>query len=186
MADYPDWTRLFQLAGTKITIPINIEGSDVELSVSIDAITADLEVTITAAEVTLDINFLDQSVAVFDANQWFALQAQQVFLQGSGSVADNAQTALVSRTVPTGRTFFITGIAYSCQPPSAGPLAMEGALVVGGSIVAGLGSYRGLGVAFDTPVRATAGQAVSVNVGQWGAGAANACTASLWGYDRID
>lgn len=44
--DYPDWTRLFYLTGTSITIPISIEASDVTIPVSIDASSVTLNVSL--------------------------------------------------------------------------------------------------------------------------------------------
>jgi len=107
MADYPDWTRLFQLAGTEITIPINIEGSDVTLPISIDAVTADLEVTITASTVTIDINFSDQSVAVWSVDAWVARQGQEKRFRRSVNLNPGIGDAYDLYTVPTGKKLYV-------------------------------------------------------------------------------
>ncbi|TET99185.1 MAG: hypothetical protein E3J29_02915 [Dehalococcoidia bacterium] len=206
MADYPDWTRLFHLVGTEITIPVNIEASDVTIPVSIVASTATVNIhvasvgfyipiAIYATEVTLDVNiesqtanidfnFADQAVAVFDAAKWFAHQAQQVIVSGSASCAVNTAVVVVSRTVPSGKTFFIVGAGHSVWSITAAPTSMRCEVIIGGTSTITLGSHRGGGLAFDTPLRATTGQVVELRLVQFGSGATLVCGASFWGYDE--
>ena len=181
MADYPDWIRLFYLVGTAITIPINIESSDITLNVNLVGSDIDLDVNIAAAAVTLDINFLDQSVAVFDANQWYALQALQVGVTGSASVNDGDSGIIASRTVPTGKVFFITGMGGAAWWAGDSTIILN--LNIAGSTILGAGGQRGQSLTFDTPMRATAGQLVTLALSQY-SGAARTCFGSLWGYDR--
>lgn len=181
MADYPDWTRLFYLVGTAITIPINIETSTVTLDVNLVGSDIDLNVNIAAAAVTLDINFLDQSVAVFDANQWYALQAAQIGLTGSANVTSGNTGYPASRTVPDGKIFFITGIAGVVRVDTN--YLVELGLVIASIFVAYSGGRSGQSILFHTPMRATAGQLVQVAVFQ-ASGSSQTCDASMWGYDR--
>lgn len=204
MADYPDWTRLFQLAGTEITIPINIEASDITMPVSIDAVTADLEVSITAVgvtlpisidaatvdldvnlvgqDVTIDFNFADQSVAVFDAAKWFAHNAAQVFLTAYATITVNACGTVIDYTVPAGKTLYIVGVSYSAASGETPPLSCRGDLLIAATWVLTLGSLVGAGLPLDTPVRATAGQHVYLQLCQYGAGANMVMYGSIWGY----
>jgi hypothetical protein len=204
MADYPDWTRLFHLVGTDITIPINIEASDVTLPVSIDAVTVAIDVNITAAAVTLpisidaatvtldvnltaatatiDINFSDQSVAVFDAAKWFAHNATQVFVTAFATITINTCGTVIDYTVPAGKTFFIVGVSYSVASGATPPLSCRADLIIAATWVLTLGSHMGAGLPLDTPVRATAGQHVYLLLCQYGAGGSMVMYGSIWGY----
>jgi len=206
MSDYPDWTRLFYLTGTDIVIPISIDAatvtlpvsidaatvtidvalvaSDVTLPVSIDAATVTLDVNLTAATATIDINFSDQSVAVFDAAKWFAHNAQQQFIIGSGSVPNNGSVSSASRTIPAGKVMFVTGMAYNLECSTATPRSSGLILDVDGVRYGVYGSIAGGGLVFDTPLRLTAGQLARLYVHQWGSGAAIYCTGGFWGYDE--
>lgn len=183
MPDYPDWQQIFRLVGSDITINVNIEASAATLPVSIDAATVALDVTIAAAEVALDIVFTDQSIAVFDANQWYALQAQQVAVQGTANINAGSTGYPASRTVPTGKTFFITGIGGAVFASVDSTIMVQ--LVIAGVFGVIIGGQRGTGIAFDTPMRATEGQLVQVALSQQSA-AQQSCYASMWGYDRSD
>ena len=203
--DYPDWTRLFHLVGTDITIPINIEASAVTLPISIDAATITLDVNLVATEVTMpvsidaaavtidvnltastvtiDINFSDQSVAVFDAAKWFAHQAQQIFIYGTATVNNNMMGTVCARNVPGDKTFFITGVGYG-MAATALPYSSLAILTIANVETTVIGGRVGAGIAFDTPLRVAAGTAISLVVGHWGSGANLVCSAGFWGYDE--
>jgi hypothetical protein len=183
-ADYPDWTRLFYLTGTAITIPINIETSTVTLDVNLVGSDIDLNVNITAATVTLDINFTDQAVAVFDAAKWFAHNAQQVSVMGGSQVLDNSGAYVGTRTVPNGKTFFIGGVGWGINATSL-PKACHAVLEIQGTEVVRGGSSVGGGIIFDVPFRATAGQIVKLLVLQYGSGAQLYAVGGFWGYDEV-
>ena len=184
MGDYPDWTRLFYLVGTTITIPINIESSDITLDVNLTGSDIQLDVNIAAAAVSLDINFLDQSVAVFDANQWFALQALQIFVHGGAAATTGTLTVIASRTVPPARTFFIAGAGFGVLT-AVSPVSCYMKILVDSVESVTLGAETGGGWAFDTPIRATAGQLVEVAAVQQ-TGAQKTIYGGCWGYDRED
>jgi len=205
MADFPDWTRLFQLAGTEITIPINIEASDVTLPVSIDAATVTLNikvvdssiqlpvsiqsssvtmyVSIRSSVVTIDMNFTDQSVAVFDAAKWFAHEAAQISVWGYGNALDNSSVQVASRAVPANTTYFITGIGGGAWINT--DCVVRVSLVIASSVVALLMGRAGANATFDTPMRATTGQTVYVLIDQL-SGAERTCYGCQWGYDEVE
>ena len=182
MADYPDWTRLFHLVGTDITIPINIETSSVTLDVNLVTSAVTLDVNIAAAAVTLDFNFADQSVAVFDAAKWFAHTATQVFVTGYATIANNSVGTVIDYTVPASKTFFIVGLAYAAQTGANLPNSCQGDLLFGATRAITLGSRVGTGLPLDTPVRATAGQHVYLQLWQFASGASIVMWGSVWGY----
>jgi len=204
MPDLPDWYQGFQLVGSDITINVNIEASDVTLPVSIDAATVTVQVSImgTAAVlpiyvaanvVTLDVNlesqtanidfnFADQSVAVFDAAKWFAHQAAQVFATGFATITDNSVGTVIDYTVPAAKVFFIVGLAYAVQTGANLPNSCQGDLLFGATRAITLGSRVGTGLPLDTPVRATAGQHVYLQLWLFGAGANLVMWGSVWGY----
>jgi len=184
MADYPDWTRLFQLAGTEITIPINIETSDVTIPISIVAATATVDVNLAAQVANITFEFADQSVAVFDAAKWFAHEAAQFFVTGSDDVGDNSTAVLATRAVPGNRVSYIAGYGFGLIE-AATPNAVHGYLYIDEAVIITSGSHRGSGFIFDTPLRATAGQVVGVWAGQWGSGGAFRYRGGFWGYDEV-
>jgi len=204
MSDYPDWTRLFHLVGTDITIPINIEASDVTIPVSVETVNTviktwiwaqlvvldvnlkasevTIDINIAAAAVTININFSDQSVAVFDAAKWFAHNAQQVYLYGVQSVAPNGGADIITYTVPPSKEFYADGLAFSVEASTSAPVACNGWIKLGGVLIMTLGSRAGGGLAMDTPIRATAGQSIVMRVAWFGAGDNQAVMGTLWGY----
>jgi len=203
--DYPDWIRAFNLVGTNITIPINIEASDVTLPVSIEAcdltlkvwiiaqlVVLDvnlkasaitLDVNITASEVTISINFADQSVAVFDAPKWFAHEAQQVFVTGLDTLASGSWGLIASRFVPAGSTYFLTVVSIGYNGATNANVGLY--LVIGGTITIRLNGMNGAGLTFDTPLRLEGYDAVELYGLQVSGGAA-AVTGGFGGYDEID
>jgi len=207
MGDYPDWTRLFQLAGTDITIPINIEASDVTLPVSIDAATALVKVEIavvsaiipiriTASTVTLDVNiesqdaniaftFADQSVAVFDAAKWFAHEADQVFVSGTTTGTIGGTAAPCTRTVPAGKVFYICGFSYVNREGTVRN-AIEAYIAIAGTTAIFTGSSRGAAVIIDVPLRATAGQVVTLTTEVYGGAGVYPVGGAFWGWDEED
>ena len=183
MADYPDWTRLFQLAGTNITIPINIETSSVILDVNLAASDLTLDVNITAASVILDFNFADQSVAVFDAAKWFAHQATQWFVNGSATIAVGGGATLGSRVVPTGKESYIVGCGYGIEGLGAVAYPDTLTIMLDAVITVRVGAAGGQTVIFDVPVRALAGQTMAL-VGYNGGPNAGTFRGTIWGYDE--
>lgn len=203
--DYPDWTRLFHLVGTDITIPINITASDVTLNVNLVATEVALDVTITAVDVTLpvsidavtvtlDVNvvaqaanftieFADQSVAVFDAAKWFAHNAAQVFVTGYASVVKDASATVCSRLVPAGKVFFIAGCGYAVYGMGALPWGSYILLQVAAPVIGRWGSITGLAVIFDVPIRAVAGETVYCTLTNGGPNTATMC-GEFWGWDE--
>jgi len=201
--DYPDWMRAFYLYGVEITIPINIESSDITLPISIDAVTAELSFTLHASDitlpisldavnVTLDVNiesqdanitfeFADQSVAVFDAAKWFAHQGSQWAIFSEASKAATAQLT-VSRTVPANKVGYLLGIGVGYFGVPAA-FNIYWSISVAGSVVAVGGFSYGGTVILDVPFRATAGQVLTIIVSNW-SGATIAVGGSFWGYDE--
>jgi hypothetical protein len=201
--DYPDWTRLFHLVGTSITIPINIEASAVTLDVnlvasavtldvtivasavtlpvSIDAATVTIDVNLTAAEVTIDINFSDQSVAVFDASKWFTRLAQHIRITGTATINDNSVVEVASYLVLPGTVAYIVGVSYGLRSDDA-PKALSAEMLFDSYLELYTSSYRGDAFLLDTPIRHSAGYTISLKVGCWGNGSAIVGIGGFWGY----
>lgn len=182
MPDLPDWYQGFQLVGSDITINVNIEASDVTLPISIDAATATIDVNIESQDANITFTFADQSVAVFDAAKWFAHEADQVFVTGSATVNDNTAATVIDYTVPAGKTLYIVVLAYSVITGANLPNSCGGDFVVGATRALCVGSRVGTGLPLDTPIRATAGVHVYVQLGQYGSGANLVMWASFGGY----
>lgn len=167
MGDYPDWTRLFHLVGTDITIPINIEASDVTLPVSIvsqevflyvtvlsvattvyvsiKASTVTLNVNIAAAAVTINIKFTDQSVAVWDATGWFSHQGLAKFWENYTSVIGSYDDTLTLYTVPDGKVLYVYEVTIGWQKSGRGiALYSPGAIYFAGGFVPDHGTLHEL------------------------------------------
>jgi len=182
VADYPDWTRLFYLVGTAITIPINIKTSEVTLDVKLTASDVQLDVNIVAAAVTLDFNFADQSVAVFDAAKWFAHQAAQWSVVDNPANVPAGDPCVISRIVPAGKVAFIEGVAAGYDA-AVGVVNIAWDLKVFLNFVAGGGFCNGGALVFDVPLRATAAQGIYFRAFNW-SGAVRNMRLSIWGYDE--
>lgn len=202
-SDYPDNMQLFYLTGVAITIPINIESSDITLPISIDAVTAELSFTLAASDitlpisldavnVTLDVNiesqdanitfeFADQSVAVFDAAAWFAHQGSNWSIFSEASKTASGQLA-VTRIVPANKVAYLLGIGVGYFGIPAA-FNIYWSITVAGNVAAVGGFAYGGAVVFDVPFRATAGQALLLTVTNW-SGATIAVGGSFWGYDE--
>ena len=203
MNDYPDWTRLFYLTGTAITIPINIESSDITLEVNIaSAVTLDVDITaasvgqldinLAAAAITLnvnlaaqsaniDISFADQAVAVFDAAKWFAHTAAQWTISASGVAAANASLTAI-RVVPVGKTAYVAGLAGGYYDGGVGTTIFFVLYVAGGAVMF-VGANTGGGLIFDVPFRGTAGQNIIAQVTNYSAGNRSVAVC-CWGWDE--
>jgi hypothetical protein len=165
--DYPDWTRLFHLVGTSITIPINITASDVTLPVSIEAVTAELDVfivgqfltlsmritscavtlnvNIAAAAVTVNIKFTDQSVAVWDATGWFSHQGLAKFWQNYDDVIGSYDDTIALYTVPDGKVLYVYEVTIGWQKSGRGiALYSPGAIYFAGGFVGDHGTLHEL------------------------------------------
>lgn len=69
MGDYPDYTQLFQLVGSDIMVPIDIQGAYIMLPVDIQAQYATLEISIVAQTVEyLTIDIAAQSIGFLSIN----------------------------------------------------------------------------------------------------------------------
>jgi hypothetical protein len=201
--DYPDWTRLFRLVGTDITIPISIDAATVTLPVSIDAATIELNVNlissatslwvkILSSVVTLDVNiesqtanidfnFADQSVAVFDAGKWFARQLQHIRITGTTTINDNSVAEVASYTVPAGKIAYIVGISYGLDSNDT-PAVLSADMRFDSYHELYTSSYRGHAFILDVPIRHSAGYTHSLWIGNYGAGASIVGIGGFWGY----
>jgi len=136
--DYPDWTRLIQLIGSNIMLPIDIQASYVMIPVDIQAqyVTLDIDIVaqtvgnigidIKAASVgnigidikantlgNLTIDIEAQSIAVYAGAEWNVKAGDGKTLVVSGTGYTFGSSGYVSYTVPTGKTFYITYMSFN-------------------------------------------------------------------------
>lgn len=188
MPDYPDYTQLFRLVGSDITLNINIESSGITLPVAINASTVALDVNITssvqlnvniassditlnvnitASTVTLNISFTGQVDAVYIASQWWSKQAQEQYLYGTASSQASGSAAdVVTYTVPTGKTLFLTAFGAYVAVNDANCIAYLNNWT-DGIVFAATGGQGGCGMSFDTPARITAGKTLKLWVAHY-------------------
>ena len=119
MADYPDWSRLVQLIGSDIKVPIDVQGQFITLDINILSTTADIDVNINASTIELDIDITAQHIGMYLVPDWYAKEGlDKNFYAHSGPVAFGG-TATVTRLVPAGKTLYITDVAFSIYPAAA-------------------------------------------------------------------
>lgn len=164
-------------------LDVNIAASAITLNVNLSSSSITLNVNLTSQSVNINIDFADQSVAVFDAAKWFAKQAVQVFIFGTATVNANSAANVATRTVPAGKTFFIVGVSMAIQDTAAYNNFRVG-IVIGVTVVQAWGSLAGGSIILDTPIRATAGQTVNCSVRNNHATNNIAVIAGFWGYDE--
>jgi len=119
MGDYPDWSRLVQLIGSDIKVPIDVQAQYVTLDINIAASAVTLDINLAASAVTLDIDIIAQSVGVYLQADWSALQGTDKNLSSIGNVKTFGQAALLDYTVPTGKTFYTLGLSAAIYPNAA-------------------------------------------------------------------
>jgi len=137
--DYPDWTRLMQLIGADIMMPIDIQGAYIMMPVDIQAqyITLDIDITaqsvgnisidIAAASVGnigIDINAQSignitisidaQNIGVQLQPDWQTLQGKQKYFRAFAVNQAYAEWATGNYEVPAGKTLYITHFGGSC------------------------------------------------------------------------
>lgn len=180
--DYPDWERGIRLVGSDITLQINIETSSITLPINIIASEITLDVNIAAQAANIAFEFADQSVAVFDAAKWFAHQAQHVYVYGAATIVDDYFGVVCSYAVPAGKNFFIAGMSYGATLGSYTPTAMSCWIQTDTNKHVNLGSYRGHGIVFDTPLRFPAGTVIYLYGEQCNSGGSISMKGTMWGY----
>jgi len=145
---------------------------------------AALDINIAASAITVNINFTDQSVAVFDAAKWFSRQNAQVFVRGGAICNDNWYVDVASRVVPTGKVYYLCGISLTVNTNAATPESVVAVLWVGAAEVFSIGGYRAASIILDVPLRFNAGTSLFLRLVLWGAGAACYMVGDHWGYDE--
>ncbi|MBA7589015.1 hypothetical protein ES708_31088 [subsurface metagenome] len=137
MTDYPDWSRLIQVIGSDIMIPIDIQGAYIMMPVDIQAQYVDLDVAITAENIAsimialtaetmenikIDINSQtidDLKIDIDAQSAGIYLQADWAALQGTDknfvvTVLDKEVDGQVygAYSVPGTKTLFVCGISF--------------------------------------------------------------------------
>jgi len=135
--DYPDWTRLIQLIGSNIMLPIDIQASYVMIPVDIQAqyVTLDIDIVaqtvgnigidIKAASVgnigidikantlgNLTIDIEAQSVGVYYGAEWETKEGNDKFLSVVSETLESGDSAYATYTVPAGKTYYITSLSF--------------------------------------------------------------------------
>ena len=118
MADYPDWSRLVQLIGSDIKVPIDVQGQFITLDINILSTTADIDVNINAAAIELDIDITAQHIGVYLVPDWSAKEGDDktfsVSHTGGHGTGDKG-----SYNVPAGKTLYLTAFTWYCYAANA-------------------------------------------------------------------
>lgn len=189
MADYPDYTQIFQLIGTDIMVPIDIQGSYIMLPVDIQAQFANLnidivaqtignidvnlaaqsidkiEVDITAQTITnLDIEIVAQNIGIYLQPGWAALKGTDMNDSGEGWCDQANWVLLITYPVPLLKTLYITQIGFTHTYILAGTLGVSAALEIDGEIVHVCGGNTGGSIILSKPIVANGGSVVEVSL----------------------
>ncbi|MBU2249583.1 MAG: hypothetical protein KKD77_22745 [Gammaproteobacteria bacterium] len=144
MADYPDWTRLMQIIGSDVMVPVDIQAAYIMMPVDIQAQYVDVEVDIvaqTVGDITVDIaaasignigidikaatignltiDIEAQSIGVQLQPDWQTLQGNQKYFRVSGASVTSGNVAATNYEVPTGKTLYVTHIGGACHADAA-------------------------------------------------------------------
>lgn len=186
MADYPDYTQLFNLVGSDIMVPIDIQGSDIMLPIDIQAQYVTLEIDIVAQTVgniaidlaaqsigniavdisaqtisNLIIDINAQSVGLYLQPEWAALRGTGKDFHVSASQRSFSGYAQNTYTVPNGKTLFITGVQAYCHSfldeDGDKPQHFDADVYRNGTLVCAFGGDGGLSVNLTKPIAFTAG-----------------------------
>jgi len=147
--DYPDWTRLIQLIGADIMMPIDIQGAYIMMPVDIQAQYIDLEVDIVAQTIgnikmdiaaatmgniaidiaantlgNLTIDVEAQSIGIYLKADWEVLQGTDKNLTGNASCPSGTETFVIDYTVVADTAFIICQWGFSL----AGDFGVRGVL----------------------------------------------------------
>lgn len=173
--DYPDYTELFQLIGTDIIMPVDIQAQYVAL-----------DIRIKSQEVTINIDIDAQSVGVYLQADWAAKEGNAVQVRDIGL---NKATSLgidLSHPVNAGKTFFINGFSgasYAFAPADRDKNQMcWGTLLVDEEYKIDVGGNGGFSIALATPIVVPGGSIVTAHIRNW---ANHDCTVSgtIIGYE---
>jgi len=142
--DYPDWTRLMQLIGADIMMPIDIQGAYIMMPVDIQAqyITLDIDIVAqtigniavdlkaqsignigidikanTLGNLTIDVEA--QSIGIYLKADWEVLQGHDKNIVGTGTEVAADSYLSTTYEVTTGKTFYICGLSFSIHPHTA-------------------------------------------------------------------
>lgn len=134
MSDYPDWSRLVQLIGSDIMVPIDVQAQYITLDINIAASAVTLDINLAASAITLDVNIktseatievdiaaqtveLDiditaQHVGMYLMPDWSAKEGDDKnFYAADDTMAPNDETHF-AHPVPADKTLYITGASW--------------------------------------------------------------------------
>lgn len=169
--DYPDWSRLIQVIGSDIMIPIDIQGAYIMMPVDIQAQYVNLNIDIVAQTVgDINIDIDAQSVGIYLTADWNVLQGNaKSVVFGSSNLASFAQD-YADYEVNANKTFWITQVSFEVNAYASedadkhqmGSVYLKNQTA--GIIFCQLGGNGGGAMTLTAPIKVTAGQTVRVVV----------------------
>lgn len=160
---------------TNASLDVNIVGSSITLDVNVTNSRIYVEVM-----GTTDIRIVGQNVGVYIQQEWSEVEGSGKTLFGSAlSVDPDTEAVLISYTVPSGKTLYITGVSVAV----VGDGGVVAELFVGSDVVWALGGRCGAASSFNKPIKALAGEQVVLKAIHYAPSSA-ALFGSVIGYEK--
>lgn len=194
--DYPDWTRLIQIIGSNIMVPLDLQAAYIMMPIDIQAQYVNLEVDIVAQTIgsidvdiaaqtvgnigidikantlgNLVIDIEAQSIGIYLKADWEVLQGTDKNVDASASCTDGNLVQVLSQEVTATKIFYICQWGFNVE----GNTGVKAVLWKYGdtttTILAESGGQVGGAQSFSKPIAVDAGDYVRVSLQQWSGGA---------------
>lgn len=204
--DYPDWTRLTQIIGTNVTIPIEVEACDITLSINITAAAImmpvdmqaayimmpidiqgqvddmNININIKAQEITnLTIDINAQEIGIYLKADWEVLQEHDLNLDGSAACADGNLVMVLDHLVEACTTFYICQWGFNVEGNTGAKAVLFYTHNAVSTMLAESGGMVGNAQSFTKPIAVVVGDKIRVSLHQWSGGEITG-HASVGGY----
>jgi len=189
--DYPDWTRLIQLIGADIMMPIDVQAAYIMMPIDIQAQYVNLEVDIVAQTVgnigidikaatignigidikantlgNLTIDIEAQSIGIYLKADWEVLQGTDKNLSGYAECPDGSATFVIDYTVVADTAFIICQWGFNLAADCGGQASLWFRHNATDARLAMTGGRMGNSQSFSKPIAVVAGDHIKLSVFQ--------------------
>jgi len=205
--DYPDWTRLIQLIGSNIMMPIDMQASYIMMPVDIQAqyVTLDIDIVAqtvgnlsidiaaasvgnigidikanTLGNITIDVEA--QSVGIYLKADWEVLQGTDKNVDASASCTNGDLVQVINQEVSGGKIFYICQWGFNVDGNTGAKAVLWKYGDTTTTILAECGGQVGGAQSFTKPIAVSGGDYIRVSLQQWSGGDIDG-HASVGGYE---
>lgn len=189
--DYPDWTRLIQLIGTNIMLPIDIQGSYIMMPMDLQGASITLDINILTSEATIDIAIdaanvtgniavdikahsienltiiiSSQNVGIYSQPEWVAGKDEDKNLSGYATCPDGEGTFVIDHEVEDSGTFYICQWGFGLTADCGGFASLWYRHNTTDKRLAMIGGRMGNAQSFNKPIAVVLGDHIKLSVFQ--------------------